>query len=290
MWWPNAFPSQPWNTWFWANRPGSPNYYPSPGSANPFWEWAPGMYWFFKIPSSSGHKEQLAFKTPEYRVDQGGNHPIYPNAVYIITYPGDTPNWEGSASAIEIGAPCGNWASDEWQITWTTRNQTIETHAAIRVVRENPFTLSSIIAITKDKNAPIDAYIEDLRSINISEHAAINGNRENPVPIHAAVRSDVDVYPIINACVSKDFDEIIKISAYDQGNPLVWSWLTATILGETQISVGLTALILIDRTNQILIEMENLGIQERDIRSVPNWASKTVDWRKTSLEKEYGDL
>jgi hypothetical protein len=275
-WWTTKLVTYPWNSWFWAYVPDG---------------WPAGWYWFFKIPPSGGHQQQIAYRSLVERwFDPNGafKWEIKPDVIYILTYPGDTPNWEGSASFIDIGAPCGNWNSDEWMISWTTRNQTIVTHAAIRAVHDTPFTLSAIIATPKDKNSPINAYVQGWHAVTIAEHAAISGNPEKLVPIHATVKSDIESTPTIVAWIAKDFDSITKISSYESGNPLVWSWLTATILGETEISVGITALVMIDRTNQILIEMENLGIQERDLRSIPNWASKTVDWRKTSLEQEYG--
>jgi hypothetical protein len=299
FWWSAMFAGNPYSVWFYDHRHyggGSNPVYTGP---EPVSEWPSGMYWFYKIPASGGHNDQLAYKSPEDRycrwydsnhVMQPGYRKIVANTLYIITMPGDTPNWVGSPSFVEIGAPCGNWNSDEWEFSWTTRNQTIVTSAAVRATQENPFTISSVVAVTKDAACPIDAAVQGVRDLDVSEWAAIQGNVDKPAPIRAAVRKELTSNTPIISAIAKDFDTPAKIISYIQGNPLIWYRHTAFVRGETEIPCGISALVVVDRTPKILIDIENLGPQERDVRSTPNWASRAIDWTKTSLEHEYGDL
>ena len=274
LWWPydvNLY-RQPYRTWFWSSRY-------THGT-----EWPDGMYLFYKIPAENGHREQLAFKSPEDRRSTGwGQRLIKANILYIITYPGDTPNWGNVSQFIEIGPPCGNWLSDMFVEGETTRSQTYSLLAAVRSNRELPTGIDAAVAKTGELSQGVTATIQAMPELPIITQAAIAGNPELRCPIRAAIRSEPYLEPGIVAAVGKDFSLVPGVTATIQGNPIEWYGTRAAIKGETEKAVGITAFVVRSRANQIMLEMENLWPQELDLRSTPNSPSEWRDWRKHNL-------
>jgi len=278
LWWPGTFPSQPWRTWFWATRPGTGATY------SPYTEWAAGYYWFYKIPAEGGHREQLAFRSPEDRRSTGwGRRLVKKDVLYIITHAGDTPNWGNVSQFIDIGPPCGNWRSAMFEEGETTRSQTYSLLAAAQSNRELPIGIDAAVAKTEELAPGVTATIQATPELPITTQAAIAGNPELAHPVRAAIRAELYLEPAIIAAVGKDFSLDCGATATVQGNPYKWYGTRAAIIGETEKSVGITAFVVKSRATQIMLEMENLWPQELDLRSTPNSPSKFRDWRKQPI-------
>lgn len=278
LWWPGAFPSQPWRTWFWATRPGTT------ATDSPYTEWPAGYYWFYKIPAEGGHREQLAFRSPEDRRSTGwGQRLVKKDVIYIITYPGDTPNWGNASQFIDIGPPCGNWQSSMFEVGEITRSQTYSVQAAVQAVREMPTSIGAAVAKNDELGAGITATIRATPELPIITQAAIAGNPELVHPIRAAIRAELYLEPAIIAAVGKDFSLDCGATATVQGNPYKWYGTRAAIKGETEKTVGIVAFVVKSRADQIMLEMENNWPQELDLRSTPNSPSKFRDWRKQPI-------
>lgn len=278
LWWPGAFSSQPWRTWFWATRPGTTATY------SPYTEWAAGYYWFYKIPAEDGHREQLAFRSPEDRRSTGwGRRLVKKDVLYIITHAGDTPNWGNVSQFIDIGPPCGNWRSAMFEEGETTRSQTYSLLAAAQSNRELPIGIDAAVAKTEELAPGVTATIQATPELPITTQAAIAGNPELAHPVRAAIRAELLLEPGIIAAIGKDFSLVPGVTATVQGNPYQWYGTRAAIKGETEKSVGITAFVVKSRATQIMLEMENLWPQEMDLRSTPNSPSEWRDWRKHQL-------
>jgi hypothetical protein len=319
LWWPSAdtgyhsaFPSQPWETWFSARRP-VPDY-PSPGydrAGDVFADWpspANALYWFSKIPatgtisvsdrvynSDSIHatyvtdkrvrpNEQLAFKSPVTRSVVRGTktYTFEKDRIYILTYDNDSPRW-GNNSTIQISPPCGNWYSDLYYSTESTRSQTMGILAGVRGERDKTAQILAAIAKIDSLDVGILATVRGTPELDIAIRAAVLGEATRYLPTRAAIRAERLLTPAIIAAVGKNFDALPGITATVQGNPQTHGHLKAAILGEAEKSAGIIAYVVKTRVNSILLEMENLFPQELDLRSTPNSASKVKDYRKSSL-------
>jgi hypothetical protein len=274
LWWPydvNLY-KFPYRTWFWSTRYTHGD------------EWPEGFYWFYKIPAEAGHREQLAFRSPEDRRSVGwGQRLIKKDVLYIITYAGDTPNWGNVSQFIDIGPPCGNWLSGMFEEGETTRSQTYSVQAAVRAVRELPGKIKATVAKNDELDAGITATIQATPELPVLTYAAIAGNPELVHPIRAAIRAELYLEPAIIAAVGKDFSLDCGATAAVQGNPYKWYGTRAAIKGETEKTVGIVAFVVKSRADQIMLEMENNWPQELDLRSTPNSPSKFRDWRKQPI-------
>lgn len=284
LWWPNAFPDKPWRTWFWARRPGEDD------AGLKFQEWPPGYYWFYKIPPEAGHKQQLAFKSPEDRrcyAWKSFNCNIKANVIYIITYPGDTPNW-GNSTLVNIGPPCGNWRSNMYKVippTAIIRNQTAGIKTAIRTDQGSRSRIRSAIAKTFIMNTNVITAVRTSRVVSSKTITAIQTNRDRSTNIRSAVRVVREVECTLVSAIGKDFDLESKVTATVQGNPIKAVRYRGALKGEAQTTSQITAFVVLSRAEKIMLEMENLYPQEFDMRSVPNWASEFKDWRKSKLQE-----
>jgi hypothetical protein len=275
LWWPvdPYIRRHPYRTWVWERR------YDTNAT-----EWANGYYWFYRIPAENGHREQLAFRSPEDRRSVGwGQRLVKKDVIYIITYPGDTPNWGNVSQFIDVGPPCGNWRSSMFEEAEITRSQTYSVQAAIRTVRELPGKIKATVAKNDELEAGITATIQATPELPITTQAAIAGNTELVHPIRAAIRAELYLEPAIIAAVGKEFSLNSGATATVQGNPYKWYGTRAAIKGETEKTVGITAFVVKSRATQIMLEMENLWPQELDLRSTPNSPSKFNDWRTDQL-------
>lgn len=275
LWWPvdPYIRRHPYRTWVWERR------YDTNAT-----EWANGYYWFYRIPAENGHREQLAFRSPEDRRSVGwGQRLVKKDVIYIITYPGDTPNWGNVSQFIDVGPPCGNWRSSMFEEAEITRSQTYSVQAAVQAVREMPTSIGAAVAKNDELDAGITATIQATPELPVLTYAAIAGNPELVHPIRAAIRAELYLEPAIIAAVGKDFSLDCGATATVQGNPYKWYGTRAAIKGETEKTVGITAFVVKSRATQIMLEMENLWPQEMDLRSTPNSPSEWRDWRKHQL-------
>lgn len=275
LWWPvdPYIRRHPYRTWVWERR------YDTNAT-----EWANGYYWFYRIPAENGHREQLAFRSPEDRRSVGwGQRLVKKDVIYIITYPGDTPNWGNVSQFIDVGPPCGNWRSSMFEEAEITRSQTYSVQAAIRTVRELPVSIGAAVAKNDELDVGVTATIRATPELPITTQAAIAGNPELVHPIRAAIRAELYLEPAIIAAVGKDFSLDCGATATVQGNPYKWYGTRAAIKGETEKTVGIVAFVVKSRADQIMLEMENNWPQELDLRSTPNSPSKFRDWRKQPI-------
>lgn len=268
--WPGFHSEQPWGVWFWAE--GEPI------------ALSPGQYEFYKIPPEDGYQEQLAFRSPVDRTaTQYGDLTVRAGIVYLLTYPGDLPNWGTIASLVAISPPCGNWNSLLYETTEYIRSQTWGLLAAIQAEREKVCSIIAAVAMTGQLSLGVLATIQAQPELPLGLKAAVLGERSRDLPIRAAIRAERILEPSIMAAVGKDFELPAGITATVQGDVEVHCHLKAAVLGETEKSVGIVAYVVKSREQAILLEMENLGPQDLDFRSVPNWPSKVKDYRKSSL-------
>jgi len=279
LWWPNAFLTQPYNTWFYAKRPGETS--TDPG------EWPMGYYWFLKIQASGGHKDQLIFYSDvdKYYKACWSDHTkveFHAGVKYLLCLPDDTPNWAG-ANLVEIAPPCGNWRSDMYIVSASTRSQTSGLLAAVRKDLELQPRLLAAVAKTDQLGDGVLAAIQANRDAPVTIRAAIMGEPSQDIGIRAAVRAERELAPGIEAAVAKTDQLGSAIKAAVQGNPQVNIRTRAAIKGEAQKTVSIVAYVVVRRVDKIKLEMENNIPQEVDIRSTPNWASKVKDWGRESF-------
>jgi hypothetical protein len=273
------FATKPRDTWFYAPIPGGAWGWPGASTASA----VDTYYWFYIISASGGHKTQLAIKSPVTRTSEYG-YTVQADIIYILCYEDDTPNWGNTSSMISIAPPCANWYTDLYEVpAEVMRSQTSGLQAAIQGIRERDISIISAVAKEDSEDIGILAAVQAELELPITIQAAIKGARERSLPIRAAIRSECIVEPDIIAAVAKEDSEDIGILATIQGERFVYDNLKAAILGEAERTVGITAVVVKSRADKILLEMENLWPQELDLRSTPNWASRTKDYRKDSL-------
>jgi hypothetical protein len=284
QWWPSAFLVKPWNTWFWAGIPVQA------------WGW-PGtyqltlFYWFYRIPADEFHREQLAIKSP---VDRNNDAEIAAglttirtslkaNVIYILTYPGDLPNW-GGASAGTIAPPCGNWYTTIYEIpSEVTRSQTYSIQAAVQSNRQKTATIRAAIALTASLDCSIVAAVQGNPELPVSSLAAIQGDRQLPVPMRAAVRTERLLEWNMIAAVGKDFELPSSVVAAVQGNPQKYHGMRAACKGEAEKRVGIIAFVVKSRVDTIYLEFENKWPQEFGFTTIQNAPSETKDYRKQGI-------
>lgn len=211
LWWPNAFPDKPWRTWFWARRPGEDD------AGRKFSEWPPGYYWFYKIPPEAGHKQQLAFKSPEDRrcyAWKSFNCDIKANVIYIITYPGDTPNW-GNSTLVNIGPPCGNWHSSMYKVIPLEKNIEQSSHitAAVRQTRVATSKITAVVheapRVLRSQFSQITSFIKGVREKKSRLLAYVvippTAIRNQTAGIKTAIRTDQGSRSRIRSAIAKTF-------------------------------------------------------------------------------------
>lgn len=284
LWWPSlaspyCFPDQPWSTWFWAIRPGSDDdpFHPS--------EWPKGYYWFFKIPPSESHREQLAFRSPEDRKCPDYSRwgfEVKKDLIYITVYPGDTPNW-GDFSTIHISTPCANWKSDVYVVPGVTRTQSVVMESAIQATRDLESSMVSAIAKTGLLELDMEAIVAGNFAIELDMDAAIRGDADRTFLARAAVRDERTLEESVVSAVATEFGDTVDIETAIQGNPFETVRIDAAILGETELEVTIKTTIVKDRTEAIMLELENTWPQEFYFVSIPNWRSRTKDYRTDSI-------
>lgn len=323
MWWPGAFPDQPYNTWFWAKRPGDtgpvdPDTWdnhgyplvPGPcGAADAFWEWPSGYYWFYKIPPVYRYEEirdwqgrlvstipilerpeQLAFKSPDrrcaYVIDY--DHAIdrwfvEANTIYIFTYPGELPACPNTGDVIAIASPCDNWESAIWSVEEVERTQSWGLKAAVQQIRTLNPSVSAVIGQHTALDCSVLSAIAATQDLAPGTLAAISGEAQKTPRIQAAIRSDRVLQPGILSVVAKDFDLLPCALAAISGDNQQHVHLKSAIRADTQKNASIIANVVKSRADQIMLEMENNWPQELDLRSTPNSPSKFRDWRKQPI-------
>jgi hypothetical protein len=283
MSWPAYWGNQPWDTWFWAALPHDDvTCYPY-GWYGSYRTEPITYYWFQKISPSGGHREQLAVRSPVTLTSVFG-YTIKANVVYILCYEDDTPNWGNTSSLISIAPPCANWNTGLYEVPdEVMRSQTSGLMAAIGGSRDQNIAIRAIVAKDDYENIGILAAIRSEPELPITIKATIRGALERLLPLRAAIRGEQLLEPDIIAAVAKEDNEYPGILATIQKDRFIYDNLKAAILGETERTVGITAVVVKSRADKILLEMENLWPQEFDLRSTPNWASRTKDWRKDNL-------
>lgn len=284
-WWPSlnsphCFKSRPWGEWFLASRPGETSHHPC--------EWPTGDYWFYKIYPSDGHREQLAFRplvdkyykrcwadsnTVQYKKDQ----------IYIITYPGDTPNWGSAATIINIGPPCSNWKSYLYTVPYTVRTQSWEILAAVQADRTLESSVETAIAKTGLLELSAVSAVQANFDIELDMDAVIQGDADQTFLARAAVRTERTLEDSIVSAVATEFGDTVDVETAIQGNPFETVRIDAAILGETEIEVTIKTTIVKDRTEAIMLELENTWPQEFHFVSIPNWRSRAKDYRIDSI-------
>jgi hypothetical protein len=240
-----------------------------------------GWVYAKRIAPSDGHYTQVALKLTRdvywygASVGQAGD-------TLIFCEPGDTPDWAGGG-LIELAPPCSNWSAEYFKVGYVTRSQTAYIRGAIAGDRDK--AASIIVAAAKLGELPdgITASVQGSPELPITLNAAIQGNTEKPLGIRSAIRAEVELAPGIVAAAAKTDELADGLTASVQGNPQLNEWIRTAIKGETQKVVSIATYIVVTRKDKIRLEMENLGPQEFAHRYVPNWASKTKDYRTDSL-------
>ena len=317
LWWPNAFPDQPYNTWFWAKRPGDtgpvdPDTWdnhgyplvPGPcGAADAFWEWPSGYYWFYKIPPTPVYAtlngnavflyyrpEQLAFKSPDrrcaYVIDDDcaiDRWFVEANTIYIFTYPDELPACPNTGDVIAIASPCDNWESAIWSVKEVERTQSWGLKAAVQQIRTLNPSVSAAIGQPTALDCSVLSAIAATQDLAPGTLAAISGEAQKTPRIQAAIRSDRVLQPGILSVVAKDFDLLPCALAAISGDNQQHVHLKSAIRADTQKNASIIANVVKSRADQIMLEMENNWPQELDLRSTPNSPSKFRDWRKQPI-------
>lgn len=232
LWWPGAFPDEPYETWFWAKRPGDTgpvdpdtwdnNGYPlvpGPcGAADAFWEWPSGYYWFYKIPPAYRYielrnmwgdlvstipvfvrNEQLAFKSPDrrcaYVIDY--DHAIdrwfvEANTIYIFTRPGEAPVCPNTGDVIAVASPCDNWESAIWSFDEP------------EIIRTQSWGLKAAVQQTRTLRPSISAVVGQNVAHNCHVLSAIAATRTLDAATHAAIMGDAQRISRTQAAIRYD--------------------------------------------------------------------------------------
>ncbi len=271
--------SVPYYTWFWVG----PNDVVMQ-EMNEWWGWPLGHYEVYKIPASGGHNNQIAFRSPvDFTLSlHGATRAMKANVIYILTYQGDTPNYGQSSGMITISPPCSNWVSNVYEGAEATRSQTFSARAAIRAERDIEARIQTAIAFTGALDCGVDAAIAGNPQLSCHTKAAVLGEAWRYFKQRAAIRTERSLNVSQIAAIAHDFDLPCDVLAAIRGSPHIHYGQRAAIRGEAQKSVGISALIMKDRTQNVYLEMENLIPQELALRP-PNWPSTVKDWRKGAL-------
>lgn len=261
-------PPYPWGEWFYSNRIWG-------------WEWPSGYYWCYKIAPSGGHSEQLAVRSESDRTTK--KFKIYKDRKYIITDPGDTPNW-GATETVQVATPCGNWLAWAYSApAEATRSQTSRFIAAVQANRQTAFNVDAAVAKTDYLTLDVEAVVQGNPHLDLDIKAAIQGDTDLPVRMRSAVRAEVELAPEVEAAVATEFWVTSEVEAAVQGNPRVTVDMKAAVLGETGTEYNVVAMVLKRRTEAIILEMENLWPQQFANQSVPNWPSNVRHWGRDPL-------
>lgn len=231
LWWPGAFPDKPYETWFWAMRPGDtgpvdPDTWdnhgyplvPGPcGAADAFWEWPSGYYWFYKIPPGYRYlgirnaqgllvstipiqespAPQLAFKSPERR------------CAYVIDYDHAIDRWFVEANVTYIFTlpgelpACPNTGGvieiaspcDNWESAIWSVAETVRTQSwGLTAAVQRTRTLTPIISAVVGQHSDLDCSV-------LSAVAKTQGLAPGSL---AAIQGEAQKIPRIQAAIRSD--------------------------------------------------------------------------------------
>lgn len=281
-------------------------------------DWAPGEYLWYKIPGGLEDpslplscKRQLAFVSPETRRqstvdyyiwedheegedldDEPINHHITwywgerevrAGTIYILTDPGDPPRWGDGTEFVLLGSYCANINQDLYGQVETTRTQSWAMDAAVQADRSRSFQTDAMAALTKSEEFGAVAVCHGDRAEPFGATAVCRGDTEKAFWARSIVRGERLVELETIAALANDFNEgfdVISAVAGDASAPVT---VCAAVRGEQQVSFQTVACAVLDRTDAIKLEMENLWPQEYANESVPNWPSKARHWGREPL-------
>lgn len=300
-WWEDDFDQYPYEEWFYAYANVSED------NVETFVD---GWYWFYRIPRTQDCGEQLAFYSEtDVVVSSQIKYEAY--IVYVITEPGDTPNWDGSTKKLVTethtktvkkwvpisyaSTPCHNPTVAEVRVTttvddyvvyrtlWTERSQTIEMELAIRADRTLESSVETAIAKTGVLELSTVSAVQANLDLEFDMDAVIQGDADRLFLARAAVRTERTLEDLIVSAVATEFGDTVDVETAIQGNPFETVRIDAAILGETELEVTIRTTIVKDRTEAIMLELENTWPQEFYFVSIPNWRSRAKDYRTDSI-------
>jgi len=229
---------------------------------------ASGFYWMYRVSATPLHRSQILIKAN--------------GLVYVFTLNDELPAYWGEFSQVVLSPPCGNTAlyvGAPYQI----RSQTWEMQAAVQADVSSEYNVESAVAKTDYLELDIEAAVQGNPSLSLDIRAAVQGDDELTFYARAAVRGEPELAPEVEAAVAHDFELSSEVEAAVQGNPYVTVRMQAAVLGEAETTVNIVALVLKNRTEAIILEMENNWPQSLGQESVPNWPSKARHWGREPL-------
>jgi len=241
LWWPDAFPDQPYNTWFWAKRPGDtgpvdPDTWdnhgyplvPGPcGAADAFWEWPSGYYWFYKIPptpvyailNDNGvfvyyHPEQhatlndnavIAYYHPEQLAFKSPDR----RCAYVIDYDHAIDRWFVEANTIYIFTYPGQMPAcpntgDVIAIASPCDNWESAIWSVEEVERTQSWGLKAAVQQIRTLNPSVSAVIGQHTALDCSVLSAIAATQDLAPGTLAAISGEAQKTPRIQAAIRSD--------------------------------------------------------------------------------------
>lgn len=284
------FSEQPWEEWFYL--PVRSRFFSdeNPYYNYPDWTWLPeDAFWFYKIPETSTG-------TSNYQLVVWSDRTVYPysasrdvcmtiraNTYYVFTQKGDPPRWPGDVGLTKIEPPCDNYDAAIYHTSYSTRSQSVLAEAAVQADRS--LSLSSIAAVgtTKELELTTVAICKGTRYLPLLSVAAIRGDTEHEFRARTDIRTNRSLELSAVAAVETEFsEEFSAVTAIggDWDEPFS---ACAAIRGEGTLEFSAVAFVAVDRTEAIILEMENLWPQEYANESVPNWPSRARHWGREPL-------
>lgn len=268
-------------------------------------DWAPGEYWFYKIPATSwSTNRQLAFRSPVDRVSSVVDYYIHDDhdendnfhitwywteflikagVTYILTSKGETPRWGGETDFVQVGGYCSNLGQDVYQEAVKVRSQSFYVDSVVQAERSLPLSSVAAVGVAKELELTTVAACKGDRYLPLSSVAAILGETEHEFLARTDVRTnrslDLSAVAAIETEFSEEFSAVTAIGG-DSDEPFS---ACAAVRGEGTLEFSAVAFVAVDRTDAIMLEMENLWPQEYANESVPNWPSKARHWGRDPL-------
>lgn len=267
-------------------------------------EWCPGIYSWYKIPATSWYERpQLAVVSPVDRLQSTVEYYIFPdhteshyhvefywgvkeikaNTVYVLCAVGDTPRWGSGSEFVYVGQSCSNTHQNIFEQQAVVRTQSFSVTAAAQADRAQLLSSVAVAALTRDEGFDTDAAVQgDVEKV-LSSAAAVQGDAERLLRTRTSVASDVSLQLDIDGALATSFESELGAVAAVQGDADAEFETEAAVLGDAELSFLTAAYVAVDRTEAIMLEMENCWPQIFGNESVPNWPSRARHWGREPL-------
>lgn len=184
-----------------------------------------------------------------------------------------------------LSPPCGNagYFFVQTSLPVVIRNQTYAINSAIRTDKHLSLEINAAIAAVRGLPFEIVTAVSEDRISTLAVNAAIQSDISRAYVIRSAIQDEAELDLEMNAAVAINPEITYNAKATIEGHPERYYYSKAAIEGASEINYSIKAAIIVDRSDEILLELEGWIPQEFDLRSTPNWPSVPKDSRKEVL-------